>query len=448
MSGYKKEIQDFLPADELHANDAFVIDQPDALNSVTEAPGVTRKATAALVCEFVAGSGENAAVIDGKITDALAPVNSAISDETAARQNADAALQALIDLGQGKGGALTAHDFGSTAPTQAQLTECACIDIWSAGGAFAYNSATPSASEYAIGGATHAAVEIFNNTWIRNTYNNENHKWVLTNTPDTLPAVYVWTDVGQDVVMGATDAYAGVAKLYNNYNGTNTDGSVTQAQIAVMYGILAGDLLLKLNKAQSSSDAGKALVVGIDGATSPGMPALLANGAADDDAIGDRSLADENADSTLVPVTAKKLLPWLQGIRNNLKWVFDNYSSLLYEFHNGDNRNILAILQLHAGFVGRITVFTKMINTDISLYWDVYVFKTSIKAISHRTGVQQILSYEIDADGNLNVFCIRNGAASYGGAYRVEVMASTWAPLNFDCPYTTLTPIPVVSDGV
>ncbi|MDR2660255.1 MAG: hypothetical protein LBC27_09780 [Spirochaetaceae bacterium] len=250
MSDYKQEMQEYIPADELHENDAFIIDQPDVLNTVTEKAGVARKATVALFSSFVAASEDNAAVIDGKVEAAAAAINGALGDETAARQNADAALQALIDLGQGKGGALTAYDFGvpSSGLTQEQLIEYACEDIWGAGGEFAFDGDDPSASTYVIGGATRAAAEIFNNTRVRNKYNNENHKRVLTNTPDTDPAVYVWTDVGQDVVGTATSDYSGVAKLYNNYTGENTDGSVTQAVIKAMYAVLTEAINLKLAK--------------------------------------------------------------------------------------------------------------------------------------------------------------------------------------------------------
>jgi hypothetical protein len=248
MSTFKKEIQDFLPADELHGNDAVVIDQPDVLNSVTEEPGVTRKATAAMIAEFVAESAKNAAVVAAAIAEALGPVIGSVSDVAAARQNADAALRAQIDLGQGKGGALSAHDFGSSAPTQEELIGYACRDIWGDGGTFTFDAENPRNSAYDIGGVTHTAGEIFNNTWVRNEYENENHKWVLTNTPDTDPPVYNWADAGQDVVSGATATYAGVAKLYSDYTGTNTDGSVTQAQIATMYTLLIESIVLKLNK--------------------------------------------------------------------------------------------------------------------------------------------------------------------------------------------------------
>jgi hypothetical protein len=253
MSSYKKEIQDFLPADELHGNDAVVIDQPDVLHGVTEKPGVTRKATATQFAEFMAGSAEVAAVVAEAVAEASGALQSLIGQESETRAIADAALRAQIDLGHGRGGALTAHDFETAAPTQAQLIEYACTDIWGGGGTFTFDAGHPEESTYQIGepdnGITHTASEIFNNTWVRNTYNGENHKWVLTNTQDTDPAVYVWTDVGQDVVMGATDTYAGVAKLYNGYAEANTDGSVTQAAVYGLNSALSTAIAAKLNSA-------------------------------------------------------------------------------------------------------------------------------------------------------------------------------------------------------
>jgi hypothetical protein len=90
-------------------------------------------------------------------------------------------------------------------------------------------------------------------------------------------------------------------------------------KIRGLFSLVAG----KVNVQQNTSDAGKAVIVGSDGKLITGKPALLADGAAADDVIGNRTLTDEAADAALVPVTAKKLLPWLQGIRNNLKYLFN-----------------------------------------------------------------------------------------------------------------------------
>jgi hypothetical protein len=50
----------------------------------------------------------------------------------------------------------------------------------------------------------------------------------------------------------------------------------------------------------------------------------LAAGAAADNIIGNRTLEDQAASSTLVAVTAKDLTAWLQGFRNNIKYFLDN----------------------------------------------------------------------------------------------------------------------------
>jgi hypothetical protein len=245
------EIQQYLPADELHGNDAFLVDQPDEPNKVTEIPGVSRKTTMSLVAGFMAASADNAAAINGILGPVADGINGDLAAERTARQDKDADLQAQIDLGQGRGGALAAHDFGvpSAQLTQSDLIEYACEDIWGAGGVFAFDPDVSADSTYTINGVTHTAAEMFNNVWVRNTNGNENHKWVLTNTPDTVPAVYDWADVGQDVVGDATSDFAGVAKLYNDILSVNTDGSVTQGAINAMYASLNQTDAGKLNLA-------------------------------------------------------------------------------------------------------------------------------------------------------------------------------------------------------
>jgi hypothetical protein len=50
----------------------------------------------------------------------------------------------------------------------------------------------------------------------------------------------------------------------------------------------------------------------------------IATGAVTDAKIGTRTLADEAADGSLISIAAKTLTAWLQGIRNNLKSLFEN----------------------------------------------------------------------------------------------------------------------------
>jgi hypothetical protein len=155
--------------------------------------------------------------------------------ESVSRQNADIGLGARLDRQQGLGGALSAYDFGTLTPTQEQLIEYYCVGIWGGydydAGTFTWNPSEPENSTYEIGGVTHTAGEIFNNTWFRNIYDDSNHRFVITNTPDTSPPVFIVTDVGVDTVAMATGILAGIAKLYNDVENSNTDGGVTQAAV-------------------------------------------------------------------------------------------------------------------------------------------------------------------------------------------------------------------------
>jgi hypothetical protein len=172
--------------------------------------------------------------------------------------NAVAAIGSRIDRMEGMGGALSAHDFGTLTPTQEQLIEYYCVGIWGnydyQAGTFTWDDDNPSQSTYEINDVTHTASEIFNNTWFRNTYQNKNHRFVITNTPNTTPPVFIVTDVGVDTVGQATDALAGIAKLYNVL-GTNTDGAATQAAVKDAVDSLAEDIGdLDDNKVNKSGD--------------------------------------------------------------------------------------------------------------------------------------------------------------------------------------------------
>jgi hypothetical protein len=191
------------------------------------------------------------------------------------------------------GGALSAHDFGTLTPTQEDLVEYYCVGIWGGydygAGTFTWDAEDPRESTYEIGEVTHTAGEIFNNTWFRNTYQDSNHRFVITNTPDTEPSVFIVTDVGFDTVAQATDVLAGVMKLYTSL-GTSTegeegeegeegtDGTVSQAVLRVLFDEVAaeidgftGGLADKLDVQQLKENAGLAVVVDADGKLSFGV---------------------------------------------------------------------------------------------------------------------------------------------------------------------------------
>lgn len=94
----------------------------------------------------------------------------------------------LNNITEGIGGYLNSYDFGTDTPTQNQLTQYALQDI----------------------GITNQA-EIFNGTKVINIYNN--HTYMLTNTPNSSPAVFSWQDLGEEkAVSVATDSTFGVVK--------------------------------------------------------------------------------------------------------------------------------------------------------------------------------------------------------------------------------------------
>jgi hypothetical protein len=184
--------------------------------------------------------------------------------ETVTEQGEDiGGLAGRVNTLEGRGGPVDAHDFGSDSPGIEELTRYACENIWGGGGVWTWNATEPWNSTYVTGGVTHKAEEIFSATWVRNTYNvlyhdqgeaqakmearfgpggtftwdaadppqsayevsgethylveiaepyTLNHKWVLTNTPDTTPRVFSWQNAGQDTVAVANEVLPGVVK--------------------------------------------------------------------------------------------------------------------------------------------------------------------------------------------------------------------------------------------
>jgi cell division protein FtsB len=92
---------------------------------------------------------------------------------------------------KGMGGYLNTYNFGKNV-TQDALTQYAMQDV---------GVSDPS--------------EIFNSTKVINSY--DKHTWVLTNTPDSTPAVFNWQDLGiSQEVQIATDRYAGLVRSSTN----------------------------------------------------------------------------------------------------------------------------------------------------------------------------------------------------------------------------------------
>jgi hypothetical protein len=216
-----------------------------------------------------------------------------------------------VQILEGRGGPVDAHDFGSASPGMEDLTLYACESIWGAGGIWAWDSAEPWNSTYAPSDVTHTAGEIFSSTWVRNTYNilyhdeaeaqakmearfgsggaftwnaddppqstyvigdethylieiaepfTLNHKWVLTNTPDTDPRVFSWQNVGQDIVAIANESLPGVVR-----SGGDVVVDPVNGKMYVPAAALPGRFLISSDKRKIKIKAGTSLVLKFNG---------------------------------------------------------------------------------------------------------------------------------------------------------------------------------------
>lgn len=108
----------------------------------------------------------------------------------------DDTLSDLLARTKGMGGFLNAYNFGAN-PSQDDLTNYALQDI---------NITDP--------------LEIFNGTKVKNLY--DGHVWVLTNTPDSNPAVFEWEDQGVDTTISDANndgVHGLVTGSYEEYEG-------------------------------------------------------------------------------------------------------------------------------------------------------------------------------------------------------------------------------------
>lgn len=138
---------------------------------------------------------------------------------------------------KGAGGALTAYNFNTATPTQETLTKYAVDQIWPDNTNLAWNASNPAASTFTdANGVARTAAEIFNSTWVNNTY--DDHRWQLTNTQNTTPKVFEWADVGRDIVAVATATTAGIVRVGSGsqmvVNPTTGDISLNGAKAAAI----------------------------------------------------------------------------------------------------------------------------------------------------------------------------------------------------------------------
>jgi hypothetical protein len=104
-----------------------------------------------------------------------------LAGEAGDREAADSEIQQQIDTMKGRGGYLTAHDFGNFAEMEPEDVQQALTD-------YALEQIHQTDPE-----------EIWNGTHVKNLF--DSHVWVLTNTPDTQPAIFEWSDDGFDSIM-------------------------------------------------------------------------------------------------------------------------------------------------------------------------------------------------------------------------------------------------------
>ena len=121
--------------------------------------------------EFIASDSTKWGTIAGKLSD-----QEDLQNEFDATNSNLADLQNKVTALEGIGGYLTAYDFGTSTPLQQDITNQALAQI---------STITD-------------PVQIWNGTRIINLF--DNHLWILTNTQDTEPPVFEWTDQGVSMI--------------------------------------------------------------------------------------------------------------------------------------------------------------------------------------------------------------------------------------------------------
>jgi len=178
--------------------------------------------------------------------------------------------------------------------------------------------------------------------------------WIQHSTSST--AWSAWTrfattaDIPTLSTLGATPANVAITATSNTDTTTNTSAVASTSVVSVMQTIWAkvrsvvNALALKANDADVVKLTGNQTIVGTKTfSTSPIVPSKtsaaetsgtaiateaqvksIADGAIADAKIENRTLVDHAANAIVVPVAAKLLTAWLQGIRDNLKYLFNH----------------------------------------------------------------------------------------------------------------------------
>jgi hypothetical protein len=181
-----------LNGDGTETNPLNLVNKPDEYTLVTrdnklEVVGL-RSASGLVTAEYISDITLDLQEQITKNEDTIEDINDAVVTQ-------EDRLHKLEILTQGFGGYLNSYDFGLN-PTQEELTQYAMTVI-----------------------GIENRNEIFNGTKVINTFNK--HVWVLTNTPNSSPAIFNWSDLGQveDIAIATNDTLGLIKSSSNQYEG-------------------------------------------------------------------------------------------------------------------------------------------------------------------------------------------------------------------------------------
>lgn len=137
-------------------------------------------------------------------------------------------LDTRLNALEGQGGPVGSYDFGKSFPnildaTDTQLVAGVMVDnIWAGHTPIVWTTPIANSTFTDGDGVDRTVGEIFNGTWIINSY--DGTRIVLTNTPNTTPPIFSYQNVGVYSVGFANATTAGVVRV-----GTGSDMTVDQA---------------------------------------------------------------------------------------------------------------------------------------------------------------------------------------------------------------------------